>query len=192
MSSMTDRLDRTISPARATLLSLPLTVALAGVVLVPYFLIWGSNPLHALRGVGPLVLAGVFLVSVALHEAVHALAWYLASPRPRPHITFGMNWRALMPYAHAAGPLPAGTYRLGVAAPGILLGAVPGAVGLSVGSATLSTWGAAMLAIATGDLLVFARLQGVPSTALVRDHPTRVGCEIVENADPSGHHRAPS
>jgi hypothetical protein len=178
---MTKRVDRTISPARATLLSLPLAVALAGAVLFPFLLLWGSNPLQALRAVAPLTLLAVFIVSVALHELVHALGWYLASSMPRPHIKFGINWRVLMPYAHATQPLCARTYRLGVVAPGLLLGALPAIVGLSVGSVTLAMWAAAMLAIAAGDLLVIASLWGVPPIALVKDHPTRVGCEVVED-----------
>lgn len=178
---MANRVDRTISPACATLLSLPLTLVLAGVVVVPFILLWGSNPLQALREVASPALLAVLVVSVALHEFVHALGWYLASPVPRPQIRFGIHWCVLMPYAHPTQPLCARTYRLGVLAPGALLGALPAVIRLSVGFGTLSLWGAAMLAIAAGDLLVIASLWGVPPMALVKDHPTRVGCEIVEH-----------
>lgn len=85
-----------------------------------------------------------------------------------------------MPYAHAIDPMHAKAYRIGAAAPGLVLGAVPAAIGLAIGSAGWTVWGGAMLLVAAGDFIVIATLRGVPPTAAVKDHPVRVGCEIVE------------
>nr|WP_239027491.1 DUF3267 domain-containing protein [Ramlibacter algicola] len=135
-----------------------------------------------MKGVHWLLVLAVFVASVIAHEAIHAIAWYLASAKPRPRFKFGVNWGALMPYAHAIDPMHAKAYRIGAAAPGVVLGALPAASGLATGSAGLTVWGTAMLLVAGGDFLVIATLRGVPPMTPVKDHPVRVGCEIVETA----------
>jgi hypothetical protein len=61
-----------------------------------------------------------------------------------------------------------------------MLGIVPAVVGLATGSGTLSSFGAMGLAAAGGDMMVIYTLRGLPSQTLVQDHPSRVGCEVVD------------
>ncbi len=80
--------------------------------------------------------------------------------------------------------MPARVYRVGGAAPGVILGLLPAAAGLFIGSAPATAFGAVMTASAAGDLVVLWLLRGLPDHTLVRDHPTRVGCEILDGTDP--------
>ncbi|CAN5796212.1 hypothetical protein BH18ACI5_BH18ACI5_12500 [soil metagenome] len=85
-----------------------------------------------------------------------------------------------MPYAHPRRPIPACCYAVGAAVPGVVLGIAPAIAGLVSGSGTLSSFGAMGLAAAGGDMMVIYTLRGLPSHALVQDHPSRVGCEVVD------------
>jgi len=64
------------------------------------------------------------------------------------------------------------------ALPALLLGVLPGLIAGITGSGWLMAYGALMLAMASGDLLVLWLIRDVPSGRLVRDHPSEVGCEI--------------
>ena len=84
-----------------------------------------------------------------------------------------------MPYAHPRRPIPVRAYAVGAAAPGLVLGVAPAIWGLATGYGPASGWGAIFLAAACGDALVLWALSGLDRSALVQDHPSRVGCEVV-------------
>ena len=73
----------------------------------------------------PAVVIPVFLGGVVLHELIHGIAWAYFGNKPLTAIRFGFKLSALTPYAHCREPLPASVYRIGAAAPAVLLGLVP-------------------------------------------------------------------
>jgi hypothetical protein len=75
--------------------------------------------------------------------------------------------------------MPITAYRVGAALPGVALGLVPGLLGLAVGSGVLVAWGALFTATAAGDALILWLIRRAPTEALIRDHPSRAGCEIL-------------
>lgn len=99
---------------------------------------------------------------------------------PADAIRYGFNWKGLAPYAHCYAVMSARSYRIGVALPGIVLGILPAVVGLVAGVWWLAAWGAVMLVSAGGDLAVLLAVRRVPGEALVQDHPSRVGCHVLE------------
>jgi hypothetical protein len=107
------------------------------------------------------------------------LTWQVSGKLRRSEVRFGIDWRVLMPFAHPCRPLRAQAYAVGAAAPGLLLGVLPAIVGLTLGYGPLSGWGALFIAAATGDVLVLYTLRATSPHALVQDHPTRIGCEMV-------------
>jgi Putative zincin peptidase len=182
MSGETQVRDCSIDPQKGSLLSLPFFVGLAAIVLIPHYLIWGENALKtALNSLSlPWMLAALVAVIIA-HEGIHGFTWMLAARLQISDIRYGILWSALAPYAHPKVPITAGAYRIGAAMPGLVMGALPSLIGLAIGSGVLSGWGAFLLAVASGDLLVLVIMRSVPSAALVRDHPTRFGCEVIES-----------
>jgi hypothetical protein len=75
--------------------------------------------------------------------------------------------------------MTARAYRTAVLLPGIILGVLPAIVGLLIGSFWLTLFGAIMVMAAGGDLAVLLAVRDVPATAIVRDHPTKPGCEVL-------------
>jgi hypothetical protein len=121
------------------------------------------------------VFIPVLLASIVVHEGLHALGFLIIGRARRASVHFGIHRETLSPYAGCHEPLTAGAYRAAVALPGLVLGVVPVLLGLAGGTAWLTLWGAFMLVTAGGDLAVLLALRGVPSSAHVVDHPTRVG-----------------
>jgi hypothetical protein len=120
-----------------------------------------------------LVLGGV-----VAHEGLHGIAWRWASGLPASAISFGVQWKTLTPYAHASAPMRARAYRIGAAAPGVVLGLVPALVGLAMGWGLAFAFGVFFTFAAGGDALILWLLRGVPSDTHVSDHPTHAGCLV--------------
>lgn len=174
--------DLSLDPSRAALIATPLAVLLLLLVVAPHSLIWNENPLRELfLSLGGWLFAVALIAGILAHEVLHAATWALAGRLPWKSIRFGMNWRVLMPYAHLTSPIRAGAYLAGAAAPGVILGVVPGVYGLTCGDGAAAGWGAIFLAAAAGDFLVIRTLLGLRSDTLVLDHPSRVGCEVAQN-----------
>jgi hypothetical protein len=193
----TAKKDLSVSLASANLRSIIFGLPPAALVFALYVLIWG-RPHVSLNVSGILLIAGLFIVGVLLHEAIHGLVWALWGTKSFATIKFGMNIRALAPYAHATVPMKASAYRLGAISPALVLGLLPALAGVITGSLIALILGAIFLAAAAGDFLVLWMIRSVPANALVEDHPTRAGC-IVLDADrnepagplthPSVHHQ---
>ena len=171
--------DLSLDPKTAMTWSLPITLALLAVVLAPHAALYHENALKALAAAQGWWLVPAMLAGIAAHELLHGLTMCVLGRLRWSDMAFGVQWNVLMPYAHPRKPIPALAYGIGAAVPGRVLGVAPAVVGLTMGSGAWSGWGAIFLSAAAGDLIVIYSLWRVPATALVRDHPTRVGCELV-------------
>lgn len=184
-SEQTPVIDRTLSPAFANIAGVILTFALFGIVLRVYNAVWGDNPLAIYTTgndpLGMLVISLiVFFVSIAIHEGLHGLGYWLGGARGK-EIQFGFQWKALTPYAHCSAVLRADAYRLAVALPGILLGIIPLVIGFAARRDWLMLYGTAMLAGAVGDVMIFLLLAPLKGDTLIRDHATKPGFQILSH-----------
>jgi hypothetical protein len=130
----------------------------------------------------PLLILVAFVGLIVVHEAIHALAWKMASGLGWSSFKFGVLWKVLTPYAHATSPMNARAYRIGCVAPFFALGVAPWLMGLALGSATLGLFGVMGALAGAGDLLIIWLIRKVSAGALVADHPSDLGCVLVESA----------
>jgi pimeloyl-ACP methyl ester carboxylesterase len=175
--------EATISMGRANAIAL-LVLPLAFVfLLLPYRLLWGSADVNAMLTLTPpsllLLLLGLAL-GIGGHELLHAAAFVLVGKAPLSAVRFGFSWKAFAPYAHCRAPLTAAAYRVALLLPGLALGIVPGFLGVIGGSLPLALWGILMLVAAGGDVAVWWAVRSVPAKALVLDHPTKAGCQVLQ------------
>ena len=151
-----------------------------------YTLRWGAPSLA--RGVWTLLDLKIFLATVLpgilAHELIHAITWAIAARRPLSAIRIGIQWRAISPYAHPREPMPAGPYRVGALMPGVVLGFLPASLAILLGWPLLMAWSLVFTLAAGGDLVVLWLIRHVPAGRLVQDHPTRVGCQVLEGGPP--------
>jgi hypothetical protein len=179
----TSSIDLSFGFSTAAIRSLPATVAMLAVVLGLHAVLYRENALGALIMATGFRLAGpVLFFSIVIHELLHSVAAMVLARLRWKDVSFGMNWKALTPYAHSRLPLTARVYAISAAAPGIILGLVPSVYGLATGNGAWSGYGALMLAAAGGDALVVWSLRDVRGSALVQDHPSRVGCYVVSDS----------
>ena len=165
----------------AALLGILLVTPIIAALLLLHALVRGAaaiggavDALFAHTGLGLAVVAA----GIVLHEIVHAAVWVAAGGGGWSRVRFGLQWKALAPFAHYTDPLPARAYRLGAIAPLIALGIVPAVAGTLAGRGAVAAFGWLLAAGAAGDLAVLWLLRGVPSGALVTDHPSRAGCLV--------------
>ncbi len=173
--------DRSLDPVRASLLSIPILVGLVVLVSVPHWWLWLESPLKVLLGTTDFwSFLLVFFSGIIVHEVIHGFVWTAAGRLQPDDVSFGIDLRTFSPYAHPTVPLSARVYRIGAAMPAIILGVLPAVTGIVTGNSTLSAWGAVFLSVACGDLLMLIMLRDVPGDTIVQDHPTRIGCEIID------------
>lgn len=174
--------EATVSMTAANLMAF-LMVPLAFLLFwLPYNRFWGGWPFVAFLSpnlAGVLVLLLVFLLSALVHELLHALGFWQVGGVPLARIKFGFSWSGFAPYAHCRDPLRSSAYRLAVALPGIVLGVLPGIVGVVLERPLLVMWASLMLLAAGGDVAVLWAVRKVPPTARVLDHPRKVGCVVL-------------
>lgn len=172
-----------LSPTDAQLRGAALLAPIALLSIGPYLALWGlPDPPFPTSVGGILLFCLAFAVGVLLHEGLHGLGhvWGDASWND---VRFGMHWKALTPFAQCTVPTRARDYRIALALPGLVLGVVPLALGVSTGIWLVTFYGFLMLVAAAGDLLILWVLRGVPPRAWVQDHPRQVGCLVVAGAE---------
>ena len=176
------RRDVSLSMERMNLLAIPAALLPLLVTLVPFFILRGGA---ALLAGGRELMAWYVLIpgllgGIVVHEVIHGLSWAFFGRKPLRSVRYGVSWKTLTPFAHCTEPMTARAYRRGAVMPGIILGAVPAAIGLATGSGAWMLYGMIFLVAAVGDFIVLWLLRGVPGDVLVEDHPSRAGCYVFD------------
>lgn len=176
------KIARTITMARANLLSGGLIIPIFVLPSILFMWIWGLkrliNGLETLYA-QPLFLILGFAILVVLHELIHGLSWQWLSGSSAQDIKYGFQWKTLTPYAHLKKPIDIRPYRWGAALPGILTGLLPLFVGLVIGSGVWLIMGIMMTAAAGGDMMILWLLRKDKAPMLVEDHPSKAGCYVL-------------
>lgn len=178
--------DATVSLVTANVVAIPLMLVVGLVFLAVYGWIWGWAALGLAleRSLGAWRFWVAAVVGIVVHEGLHALGWVLTGGLSWREISFGV--KDFTPYAHAERPMRLSSYRVGAALPGVLLGLLPWLLSLLLGSGVLMVWGAFFTVTAAGDALILWLIRRAPSDALIRDHPSRAGCEVLVPRDGAG------
>jgi len=175
--------EATISLALANVVALALFPGTYLFFVRPYQQLWSTGLIdHLLETEGPglPLLAAGMLLSILVHELLHLVGFLAIGRAPWSAVRIGVSWKALAPYAHCHQPMTARAYRISVALPGLLLGLLPAIIGLLFGSPWILLWGSVMIIAAGGDLAVLLAMFRVPVGTMVRDHPSKAGCVILE------------
>jgi hypothetical protein len=126
------------------------------------------------------LFAFLLVIGIFLHELIHLFAWAAFARKPLYAFKLGFQWAALTPYAHSKEPMDIFPYRIGAAAPGLLLGIIPWLISLFIGNLLLFFFGLAYTSAAGGDFLILWLLRHVKPNTLVEDHPSNAGCFVYE------------
>ncbi|WP_322814642.1 DUF3267 domain-containing protein [Chloroflexus sp.] len=175
------RFDRSTSLEKANLVGSLFGLIPAIVLIVGHLLYNGEFTLtfNPNDWFGIILLIIIVIGGVLVHELLHVIGWMLAGRVSLSAMKLGFDRKTLTPYAHSRQALPINAYRFGIILPAIVLGLLPGLIGI-IGNLPLYTaFGAFFTLAAGGDLLILWLLRRDPAQALVIDHSDRVGCELL-------------
>lgn len=168
--------------ANLSVMLLAIPIVAIGVLLF----VW-KNPIELLRPnlQGSLLFIVLFVVLIVAHELIHGLTWSLFSEHHFIDIEFGFMKEFLTPYCTCTIPLSKSQYIWGALMPCILLGILPTALGILLGSSLWFWIGIVMILAAGGDIMIVMKVmafkkQNESNEILVYDHPTQAGSVILE------------
>ena len=178
------RNDLTISIVKANLFVFLLAIP---VVAIGVLLFAWKNPISLLapNPRGSLQFIVLFIVLIVVHELIHGLTWSLFSEHHFKDIEFGFMKEYLTPYCTCTTPLPKIHYIMGALMPCIVLGILPTAIGILLGSSLFFWIGIIMTLSAGGDIMIVWKVlafkkQDESEEVLIYDHPTQAGSVIFE------------
>lgn len=163
-------------------------VGVAALVAV-HWAVWGRDETRiAARDFfgNPLVWIPVVAAALVVHEGLHGLFWGWLGGGGRESIRYGFQWKTMTPFAHCKVPIRAGAYRIGTAAPGLIVGVLPALAGTLAGWGWLAGFGWFMTLVAGGDALILVLIRGLDASRLVEDHPVRAGCVVRPEVEVAG------
>ena len=177
--------DRSVPLDRLGLYAVLAALPFVALIVVAFMMLWGRETIvRAFSSyMTNLEFGAWMIVGVLLHELIHGLTWAGLSRLPWRTIRFGFDAKTFTPFAHSPIPLRANVYRWGAVMPLLVLGLVPTAIGIATGHARLMAFGAFFTLAAGGDVAILWMIRDISSSALVLDHPTRGGCQIVERSE---------
>ncbi len=126
---------------------------------------------------GLVIVLVAYVLSVPIHEGLHA-AGMLATGTPRSAISFGVRLRQGIVYIHCSQAMPLSAYRFSLLLPVVVTGLAPAVWGLATGGGWIVLYAYLMIVSAVGDLETIWRLRRLESSTVVRDHPSKLGCEV--------------
>jgi hypothetical protein len=174
--------DLTIDVGKAYIFVILIVLPLILVLAIFFIWLWGTEKYFT--GLGHLTklpsILPILILGIPFHELLHALGWSVFGRIPIKEVKFGVLWKALTPYAHLKNPIEASAYRAGTITPLLVMGLFPYVLGLLVGESWIVNFGLLFILAAGGDMLVIWTLRGVRRDALVIDHPSRVGCIVLD------------
>jgi hypothetical protein len=181
--------ELTIDPVKANLVSILLTIPIAILMCIPYYLIWSEkytvNSIKAYIEINKswltysgAIIIGVMIIGIVLHELVHGITWARYAKEGFRSIRFGVLWKSFTPYCHCKEPLSIKHYMIGGIMPAIVLGVIPFIVALVMGKLPLLLFGLFFTTAAAGDFMIIYTLRNEKMDDLVQDHPSRIGCFV--------------
>jgi hypothetical protein len=157
----------------------------AGIILTSmYLFFWGKDGfIEARTAISQNFFLSIVIVllGILFHELIHGLSWAWFGKKSLSAIKYGINLRALAPYAHCNEPLDIRAYRLGALMPGLLLGLFPALLGIISGAGEIMIFGLLFTVAAGGDAMVLWLLRREKPNVQVIDHSVNAGCYVIDS-----------
>ena len=179
--------ELTIGLVWANLFSFVLLIPTAAISL---FLFIKLSPVESLLdsffSISPLMyllFVVILLALIVVHELIHGITWSIFAENHFKDIEFGFVAKYLTPYCTCKVALSKKAYILGALMPLILLGLIPTAIAIAIGSMFMLWLGIIMIVSASGDILIVHKILTYKTSSkdiLYYDHPTDAGGIIFE------------
>lgn len=176
---MENKRDLSISMGRANVIVMFISIPVIIVQFAVFIMVHGMEKLEPTWN--SVILIVVVLLGIVVHELIHGIAWVIFGRKPFSAIKFGVQWKALTPYAHLKEPVEVNAYRIGAFMPGFILGILTYILSIVLGDGNLFWFSLVHTSAAGGDWLILWLIRNVRAGRLVEDHPTNAGCYVIES-----------
>lgn len=117
----------------------------------------------------------VFLLSVIVHELLHALPIIIFARKLKGTFKFGFNGKAFVPYTFSKKSFKAYQYAIILILPAIFLGFIPLIYSFITGNTWIWLLGSTNIVACAGDFFSIYLLTKVKPTTLITDHDKKIG-----------------
>lgn len=160
----------------ANIVVLPLTIAccVAGILLAhthPRYLPFADSHVF--------VTCLCLLVSIPLHEAIHAFGLRFLAGIHWRHISYGVHWRIATPYCHCSVPISIRAYCQMALLPLWVLGSLTFVGLLLFPTDCQGVLLGLTIAGCIGDVWIVLKLRRFSADLLALDSPTEIGCDVL-------------
>ena len=177
-----ERNDLTFGVVEANVWAIVVTLPLIIPFLLAYRVMWGKE-WTVLPWWGYFVGMLFFIAFIVVHELIHGAVFACFAKDGVRSVAFGVIWSMLTPYCTCRESLKRKHYMLAILAPTVVLGILPAAVALAIGSRWILYLGILMILGGGGDIMCAIKL-GTYRTkgkeCLFFDHPYEVGLAVFE------------
>lgn len=141
-----------------------------------YRLIWGNSVWNTWEPYALVII--LYLALIPIHELIHGVSFKIFGRTSWSNISYGIDWKNLMPYAHCKIPISAGAYKTAVLLPMIITGILPLAAGFIMGNGFLTVLGILLTQAGFGDVFIYWHIRKYDKQTVIKDHPEQIGCEV--------------
>ena len=177
------RTELTVGIVKANIFAILLGIPVVIIGLALFFLVNWRKDFTRFSGKQMLIFVIAIFLLIVVHELIHGITWSVFTEHHFGDIEFGFMKEYLTPYCTCKCPLSKGKYIIGALMPLIILGIIPMAAGIIMGSMLLLLIGIVMVLSAGGDILIVINIMKYKTRSedvLYLDHPTQAGGVIFE------------
>lgn len=177
-----ERKNLTFSVVAANVWAIVVTLPIILPFLIAYFMMWGMKD-FVLPWWGYLLGMGILIVLIVVHELIHGAVFACFAKDGFKSVAFGVIWSMMTPYCTCRESLKRKHYMLAILAPTVVLGILPAAVALAIGSWGMMLIGIFMILGGGGDVMCAIKLatyRTMGKECLFFDHPYEVGLAVFE------------
>jgi len=165
-----------LSPAYVTFVGTILGLVMAAILCWIYIHFKGSINLLDFK----LHHIAILFLLIVIHEVIHIVYFLIEPACNLSDVKVGFNKKYFLPYVHCSAVVKVRTYRNSTFAPANFLGFLPAFSGYLTDNSVFFLFGVIMLASSMGDFMVLWKIRKLRRAQLVKDHPSRVGCLLIE------------
>ena len=177
-----ERKNLTFGVVEANVWAIVVTLPLIIPFLLAYRVMWGEE-WTVLPWWGYLLGSFLVVVFIVAHELIHGAVFACFAKDGFRAVAFGVIWSMLTPYCTCRESLKRKHYMLAILAPTVVLGILPAAVALAIGSRWILYLGILMILGGGGDIMCAIKLATYRTKGkdcLFFDHPYEVGLAVFE------------
>ncbi|WP_105616113.1 DUF3267 domain-containing protein [Vallitalea okinawensis] len=182
----TNKRDMTMSIDKGQIVGTIVGIIPSMLVVILYYQLWRKDITDALLIFDNIVIdillyIAILVTLIIIHEVLHCVGFLTCKEVQLKDVKIDVWWKKLTPFATCSKAVDIRTYRFSIMLPTVILGILPVLYALLTGNNFVMLYAIIMLASGGGDMAVMWMLRKEKRGVTVKDHPTKMGCELYDS-----------